>query len=250
MRKPDWYFIGMMIAPGRHLRLMGSPGTRAILAAALAASSACVPVATPAAAPQRVVSPDSTAPDSVAAALLQDVRELDPSILVELRYATANNFTGEPLPGYEANRAYLRREVAGALASVSRAVSADGLALKIFDAYRPVRATYAMVEWARRSGRMDLFRDGYIASRSRHNVGVAVDLTLVDRTTGEELEMGTPYDTFSEAAHTANAGGTVAGNRQKLLRAMERAGFINYSREWWHFNYGTTEAPRLDMVIR
>ncbi len=225
-------------------------GPRPILAFILAGVAACVPVSTPAAAPPFSSSADTAASDSVAAALLQDVHELDPSILVELRYGTENNFTGKPLPGYEANRAYLRREAAAALALVNQQLAAEELMLKIFDAYRPVRATEAMVEWARAAGRMDLFRDGYIASRSRHNVGVAVDLTLVDRATGEELEMGTPYDTFTEAAHTANASGAIAGNRQKLVEVMQRAGFANYPREWWHFSFGSAEAPRLDMVIR
>lgn len=212
------------------------------------AGAGCAPGMTPAA-PVRVAA-ETTASDSVAAATLQDVRELDPSILVELRYATSDNFTGASLPGYEGNRAYLRREAAAALAAVNRELSADGLLLKVFDAYRPVRATNAMMAWAQRTGRMDLFRDGYIASRSRHNVGVAVDLTLVDRASGDELEMGTAYDTFTESAHTANASGLAARNRQKLVEAMTRAGFVNYPREWWHFSYGTAEAPRFDMVIR
>jgi len=210
--------------------------------------ASCAPALTPAA-PVREAA-DTTASDSVAAAILQDVRELDPSILVELRYATSDNFAGAPLPGYEGNRAYLRREAAAALAAVNRELSAGGLVLKVFDAYRPVRATNAMVSWAQAAGRMDLFRDGYIASRSRHNVGVAVDVTLVERATGRELEMGTAYDTFTEAAHTANASGIAAWNRQRLVQAMARAGFVNYPREWWHFTHGTAEAPRFDMVIR
>src|SRR5215210_4550945 len=75
-----------------------------------------------------------------------------------------------------------------------RALLAQGLALEVFDAYRPVRATLAMVEWTHRVGRADLLRDGYIASRSRHNLGAAIDLTLVERDTGRELDMGTPFD--------------------------------------------------------
>lgn len=219
-----------------------------MIASMIVAGASCAPAMTPAA-PARAAA-DTTASDSTAAALLQDVRELDPSILVELRYATSDNFTGAPLPGYEGNRAYLRREAAAALAAVNRELYADGLVLKVFDAYRPVRATNAMVTWAQAAGRMDLFRDGYIASRSRHNVGVAVDVTLVERTTGRELVMGTAYDTFTEAAHTANATGIAAQNRQRLVQAMARAGFVNYPREWWHFTYGTAEAPRFDMVIR
>src|SRR5205814_9617676 len=147
------------------------------------------------------------APDAVADTLLSDVRTLDPGIVVDLRYATSNNFTGAPLPGYLANRAFLRREAAAALARVQRDLRPLGLGLKIFDAYRPVRATLAMVDWTERVHRPDLLKDGYIASRSRHNLGLAVDLTLIDLVSGRELEMGTPFDTFSPAAHTANAVG-------------------------------------------
>ncbi|HWJ20761.1 MAG TPA: M15 family metallopeptidase, partial [Gemmatimonadaceae bacterium] len=173
----------------------------------------------------------------VADSLLEDVRVADSTIVVALRYATSDNFTGAPLPGYDANRAFLRREAAAALGRVQRRLAADGLTLKVWDAYRPVRATLAMVDWTRRVGRDDLLRDGYIASRSRHNLGLAIDLTLADRATGRELEMGTPFDTFSAAAHTANASGSAAANRRRLQSVMEREGFTNYDQEWWHYTY-------------
>ena len=112
--------------------------------------------------------------------LLVDVRSLDSTIRVDARYAGPNNFTGAPLPGYEANRALLRREVAAALVRVQRRLAAEGLGLKIWDGYRPVRATQAMVAWTERTGQTWLLDSGYIARRSRHNQGVAVDLTLVD----------------------------------------------------------------------
>ena len=190
------------------------------------------------------------APDRAADSLLVDVRALDPEIVTELRYATSDNFTGAPLPGYFANRAYLRLEAAHALVRVQRRLRERGLGLKVFDAYRPARSTDAMVEWTRRVNRSDLLRDGYIASRSRHNLGVAVDLTLIDRATGRELDMGTPFDTFSAAAHTANAAGAVADNRQVLKAAMEREGFTNYDQEWWHFSFSVPNPLRFDKPIR
>lgn len=190
------------------------------------------------------------APDSVAKRLLVDVRTLDTTIVVDLRYATSHNFTGAPIDGYEANRAYLRRDVAAALVRVEHALVQQGLALEIFDAYRPVRASRAMVEWTRRVGREDLLRDGYIAARSRHNLGVTVDLTLIDRATGRQLDMGTPFDTFSPAAHTANATGVAAANRARLKQAMEAQGFVPYDQEWWHFTYNVPNPMRFDMVIR
>lgn len=188
--------------------------------------------------------------DSTAARLLTDVRTLDSTIRVQLAYATPRNFTGAPLPGYEGNRAFLRHEAAVALSRVARDVRAEGLALLVFDAYRPVRATQAMMDWTERAGRTDLVRDGYIASRSRHNLGGALDLTLVDTALGSPLDMGTPFDTFSETAHTANASGSVAANRQRLVRAMARHGFVNYEKEWWHFSYPVSSEVRMDLVIR
>jgi D-alanyl-D-alanine dipeptidase len=169
---------------------------------------------------------------------------------VELRYATANNYTGAPLPGYEANRAYLRREAASALARVQRALRPQGLGLKVWDSYRPVRATLAMVDWTERVQRTDLLTDGYIASRSRHNLGLAIDLTLIDLATQRELEMGTPFDTFSAAAHTANATGMAAANRLKLKAAMESEGFLNYDQEWWHYSFNVPNPLRFDRPIR
>ena len=205
--------------------------------------------------PATVIPPVNTveteiAPDAVADTLLTDVWSLDQTIVVDLRYATSNNFTGVPLPGYLANRAFLRREAAAALARVQRDLRPQGLGIKVFDAYRPVRATLAMVDWTQRVNRPDLLKDGYIASRSRHNLGLAIDCTLIDLATGRELYMGTPFDTFSPAAHTANASGQVAVNRQKLKTAMEQEGFVNYDQEWWHFSFDVPNPLRFDRVIR
>jgi zinc D-Ala-D-Ala dipeptidase len=213
---------------------------------------ACVPLRTkvPASAPPINTAETAIAPNASADTLLTDVRSLDSTIVVELHYATSNNFTGAPLPGYNANRAFLRREAASALALVQADLRAEGLGLKIFDAYRPVRATLAMVDWTKRVNRPDLLTNGYIASRSRHNLGVAVDLTLIDRATGRELEMGTPFDTFSAAAHTANATGVAAQNRQKLKAAMEKRGFLNYDQEWWHYTFNVPNPLRFDRPIQ
>jgi len=107
-----------------------------------------------------------------------------------------------------------------------------------------------MVAWAERTGNMKLFKQGYIARRSRHNMGVAVDLTLVSLDTGRPLEMGTPFDTFSDAAHTANATGAVARNRQRLVAAMEAQGFKNYDQEWWHFSFEVPNPVPFDVPVR
>jgi len=220
------------------------------LAWALAACATQPATRTPTAAPPVNTVETEVAPDAVADTLLTDVRTVDSTIVVDMRYATSNNFTGAPLPGYLANRAFLRREAAAALARVQRGLRPQGLGIKVFDAYRPVRATLAMVDWTQRVNRTDLLKDGYIASRSRHNLGLAIDCTLIDLATGRELEMGTPFDTFSSAAHTANASGQVAANRQKLKTAMEKEGFVNYDQEWWHFSFNVPNPLRFDKVIR
>lgn len=196
------------------------------------------------------VAPAAVASDAAADSLLMNVREADSTIQVELRYATTHNFTGAVLPGYEGNTAYLRREAAQALGRVARELRAEGLGLRIYDSYRPVRATLAMVDWAGRTGQVNLLDDGYIARKSQHNLGVAVDLTLVNLATGEPLEMGTPFDTFSEAAHTANAGGVARSNRDRLVRAMAQESWTNYAQEWWHFTYRVEDPVPFDKVIR
>jgi D-alanyl-D-alanine dipeptidase len=229
--------------------------TKTLLVALAVLSAACATHPPQQTIPVRAAPPVNTAetavaPDAVADTLLVDVGSSDTTIVVEMRYATPNNFTSAPLPGYLANRAFLRREAAAALVRVQRILTPQGLGLKVYDAYRPVRATLAMVDWTERVNRTDLLRDGYIASRSRHNLGLAIDLTLIDRATGAELEMGTPFDTFSAAAHTANASGNAAVNRQRLKAAMENQGFVNYDQEWWHFSFDVPNPLRFDRVIR
>lgn len=184
--------------------------------------------------------------------LLLDLRRVDTTIVIEARYATSANFTGAPLPGYGPNRILLRREAAAALGRVQRRLLSGGMGLKVFDGYRPVRATRAMVEWARRTGQAHLLADGYIASQSRHNLGLAVDLTLVDWSVGgREVPMGTAYDTFSEQAHWANATGRTLRYRQLLRQMMEAEGFRQYEKEWWHYSFEVPgPTPAFDVEIR
>jgi D-alanyl-D-alanine dipeptidase len=203
------------------------------------------PAATSAEAP-----PAQLGSEAAAESLLVDVRSVDSTIEVDARYAGSNNFTGAPLPGYQAPRALLRREAAAALGRVQRRLRSGGLGLRVFDGYRPVRATQAMVAWTERVGRPELVDSGYIARRSRHNLGVAVDLTLVDLVTGTEVPMGTEFDAFSPAAHTENATGRIARYRRLLVQAMESEGFTNYEQEWWHFSYPVEGAVPFDRVIR
>jgi D-alanyl-D-alanine dipeptidase len=180
---------------------------------------------------------------------LRDVRDYAPDVQLDIRYATRENFTGSRLPGYCRPWAFLRRRAARALGRAEERLADDGYGLRVFDAYRPARATRAMVRWARRTGRAHLL-GRYIASRSNHNRGVAIDLTLVRLSTGRPVDMGTPFDAFTTRAHTLNARGGALRNRLRLRSAMNAAGFANYHREWWHYDYrGDPRARPLDVTL-
>jgi D-alanyl-D-alanine dipeptidase len=233
---------------------MSSRVLRSLAAALGLALGACA-----SAAPARTASASGTGPSDASPSMagecdlapgtLVNVRSIDRTIRTEIRYATRNNFTGAVLPGYERPLALLRPEPARALARVHQSLRSRGLGLKVFDAYRPVRATLGMVDWAERTGNQWVLEQGYVARQSGHNVGRTVDLTLVHLRGGRELDMGTPYDTFSRAAHTANATGQVAANRRILVEAMAAEGFQNYDQEWWHYSIpGPRDA--LDVPLR
>jgi D-alanyl-D-alanine dipeptidase len=141
------------------------------------------------------------------------VTDAAPTIREDIRYATSNNFTGAPLPGYELPAALLRPDAAAALARVQGRLARQGYGLLVWDAYRPVRATLAMVDWAETSGN-EWVLDGWVARRSNHNKGNTVDLTVVRLDTGAPLDMGTAFDHFGDESRTSNAAGQVAANRR------------------------------------
>jgi D-alanyl-D-alanine dipeptidase len=205
------------------------------------------------------------------------LRDIDPSIAQDMRYATPDNFTGAPLPGYGANECILRRDVAQALRKVQASLAAQHLSLKVYDCYRPTRAVAAMARWAQTPedgatrrfypalDKRTLFA-GYISARSAHSTGTAVDLTLIrlpeprvpafearaaygpndvpctapNRAPDTSLDMGTGYDCFDNKSHTANPAVSAQARRSRALLgdAMRAQGFKNYFREWWHFSYG------------
>ena len=186
-------------------------------------------------------------PETRAAGLV-DVHRYGPGIREELRYASADNLTGRRLPGYCREWVLLLRPSARDLGRVQRRLRRRGLGLLVLDAYRPARASRALVRWAQRSGRGDLVGT-YIARRSRHNTGSAVDLTLVRAADGGRLRMGSRYDEPSPRAHTLNATGPALHNRLVLERAMERFGFRGYWREWWHFEHRVVGGRYLDLTL-
>jgi zinc D-Ala-D-Ala dipeptidase len=178
---------------------------------------------------------------------LVDVKRFAPGARLDIRYATKRNVTGRRLPGYCRAWALMRRAPARDLGRVQRLLRRRGLSLSIFDAYRPARATRALVRWAQRTGKGHLVGT-YIARRSNHNLGSAVDLTLVRERDGKRIRMG-PYDDLGPSSNTHNARGRVLRNRLILVRAMERFGFVNYSREWWHFDHRDRGSRYLDLPL-
>ncbi|WAS95468.1 M15 family metallopeptidase [Nannocystis punicea] len=178
---------------------------------------------------------------------LVDLRAALPGACFDVRYATADNFTGAVLPGYEAPGSWLRARPAEALARAQAALGSQGLTLLVYDAYRPVRASLAMVEWAERSGRRRLVDDGYIARRSGHNRGDTIDLTLARAGTCEPLDMGTAWDHLGPESNYARAAGPALANRRLLRRTLQAQGFTPYDKEWWHFTFRDPDAAPLDI---
>lgn len=173
---------------------------------------------------------------------LVSLKDLE-GIYFDIRYATKNNFVGEIV--YPTADAFARKQVAEALQKANSIFAKKGLAIKIFDAYRPYAATVQFYE---------LVEDTtYVASPysgSRHNRGCAVDLTLVDKETGEDLNMPTSYDHFSEKAHPTfmDLEEEQLKNRQLLIEVMESVGFKVYPYEWWHFDFiGWEDYPLMNL---
>jgi len=163
---------------------------------------------------------------------LVNLAEFIPGIVLEIGYATTNNFTGKKI--YTMARAYARRPVAEALKKIQADLKKQGLELKIFDGYRPYSATVMFYE---------TYHDTtYVASPykgSRHNRGCALDLTLIDSKTGKELQMPTEWDSFKKEAWptTPVADPVIRKNRKTLIDVMEKHGFKVNASEWWHFDF-------------
>ena len=155
------------------------------------------------------------------------------NLKIDALYATNNNFTQKPLPGYYQNNLWLHQDAFDRLQEVIQTIAKLELGLIVWDAYRPHRATKAMIAWAKETNQMRLVEDGYIARRSRHNSGTAIDVSLMKN--GVYLDMGTEWDDFSRESHTVNATGETLKNRMLLQGIMRMHGFIGYSKEWWHF---------------
>jgi len=178
---------------------------------------------------------------------LVELVKIDPNIRLDVRYATANNFTGRPV--YRQARAFLQRPAAEALVRVGSSLREKGYGLLVFDGYRPWSVTKLFWEISPQDKR----ERGFVANPakgSKHNRGAAVDLSMYDLATGKEVEMPSPYDEFTDRAAPSYTGGTAEQRaRRDLLRAeMEKEGFTVDTGEWWHFNYqGWETYPILDI---
>ena len=179
-----------------------------------------------------------------------DMAEFLPDAQIEARYATADNFVGAPIDGYQAEKVLLSRKAADALFAVRNELREVGLGLKLFDGYRPQRAVDHFVRWARDVEdqsmkpayypfveKSELFAQGYIAEESGHSRGSTIDLTLVSLDSGEELDMGTSWDFFDPRSAPSN--GEVSpqqqARRELLQITMMKHGFEPLDTEWWHF---------------
>ncbi len=182
-----------------------------------------------------------------------------PGIIQEIRYHSTYNFIGDRIDGYEEPCAILTKEAARALKSVANEMNVQGYRLKVFDAYRPAVAVKHFVLWGIEDQdirmkpyfypdleKQELFAKGYIAKQSSHSRGSAVDLTLLDMATGKEVDMGGPFDYFSELSHPDYTGITEEqyNNRMMLQSVMKRNGFSPIDCEWWHF--ALTDEPYPD----
>jgi D-alanyl-D-alanine dipeptidase len=165
---------------------------------------------------------------------LVELVKLDPTIKLDIRYATTNNFLGTPL--YTQARAFLQRPAAEALLRAHRELKASGYGLIIHDGYRPWHVT--KIFWEATPNDKKIFVADPAAG-SRHNRGCAVDLSLYDLKTGKEVQMPSGYDEMTDRAYADYAGGTAdeRARRALLRQAMEKQGFNVNPTEWWHFDY-------------
>ena len=216
------------------------------------------------------------------------LRNIDPGIQQDIRYAGVNNFVGRRLTGYDAAECIVKRSVGLALSRVQRDLAAKHLSLKMLDCYRPQRAVDDMYTWAQDEretpaqrrynpsfSKAELFRRGYVARHSGHSTGAAVDLTLVDlraakgppfdprrnyasciapadqRAPEASVDMGTGYDCSDAKAHTASKAITAKQRmwRDTLLAVMAKQGFVNFRLEWWHFSLPGTGRTAYDFPI-
>ncbi|MBO9609696.1 MAG: D-Ala-D-Ala dipeptidase VanX [Paenibacillaceae bacterium] len=178
------------------------------------------------------------------------IDEMLPGVRWDAKYATWDNFTGKPVDGYEVNRIVGTRALANALSETQKQAAALGYGLLLWDGYRPKRAVDCFLRWSEQPEdnltkdkfypnieRTEMIAKGYVAARSSHSRGSAIDLTLYELDSGALVSMGGGFDLMDERSHHAAQGitGTEAHNRFLLRSIMENSGFEPYRFEWWHY---------------
>ena len=168
----------------------------------------------------------------------------------DAKYATWDNFTGKPVDGYEVNRIAGTHALADALREAQKLAAAEGFGLLLWDGYRPQRAVDCFLHWSVQPedgrtkvkhypniDRAEMVTKEYVATRSGHSRGSAVDLTLYRLDTCELAPMGGGFDLMDERSHHGASGLTdlESQNRRTLCSIMEDSGFARYSLEWWHY---------------
>jgi D-alanyl-D-alanine dipeptidase len=163
---------------------------------------------------------------------LIEIKKAIPSIVLDIRYATKNNFMQQVM--YKQARAFARKPVVEHLKKIQEILKAQGYGLKIFDAYRPYAITLAF--WEKASDKNFVANP---AKGSKHNRGCAVDLTIIDLKTGKDVPMPTPYDSFAAEAspHFEKLSPEIIKNRDFLIATMQANGFKVIYNEWWHFDF-------------
>ena len=187
-----------------------------------------------------------------------DLKDIIPDAIIDMKYSYHDNFTGVPVPGYKANKALFSKQAADALFNAAQQFLHKGYLIKVFDTYRPQKAVDFFVTWSSdlddqkmkashypNINKSHFFELGYLARKSGHTRGSAVDLTLVDFKTGKELDMGTIFDFLDEKSHFPYQGFSreVLENRALLRSVMMDAGFEPYDKEWWHFRLKNEPYP-------
>ncbi|MFT6959482.1 MAG: D-alanyl-D-alanine dipeptidase [Polaribacter sp.] len=187
------------------------------------------------------------------------LENIAPSIKIELRYLSDNNFIGKPIEGYKSNCLIVSLETADLLKKIQQEALKKGFTLKIFDAYRPQQAVDQFVKWAKilndtlmkrhyypAVAKSELLKQGYIASKSGHSRGSTVDITLINTKTEKELDMGSAYDFFGIQSHPFFKGISKKQkeNRMLLRTMMVDNGFQPYANEWWHFTLKKEPFPK------
>lgn len=186
------------------------------------------------------------------------LQEEIPTLKIDARYFSANNFIGKKVDGYQGEKLVLTSEAAQALKKVQAHLASKNIGLKVFDTYRPQRAVDHFVRWCADENdtitkakyypnlqKNQLIPGNYIAEKSGHSRGSTVDLTLVNLTTGKELDMGTPWDYFGPESHGDFDGISAQqkANRKLLADVMSKHGFVPLPEEWWHFTLKNEPFP-------